>query len=156
MRRLLATSIAAVGAAALTLAPASAAHSDTYRYLAVGGDGAAVNCDGALKVTDVGVGGLCFDILRGDTKVTVTAADDSGVPVGMQLRFRDPANVAIGADRFICGTSGELAIPAGADEILVWTFIAKSKVTYSTATPSAGVRDCNPATQGTMTAAFTS
>ena len=153
-RRLIASAVAAIGAAALTLAPAGAAHSDTYQYVAAGGDGAALNCDGALKVTEVGVGGLCFDILRGDSTVTVTFADDSGLPVGGQLRFRDPANVAIGADRFFCGTTGSLTIPAGADEILVWTYMARSKVAYSTATPSVAPRDCNPATQGSMTADF--
>lgn len=144
MRKLLATSFMAAAAAALTLTPASAApHSDTYSYIAVGGDAVAFNCDGAIKVTDVGVGGLCFDILRGDTTVTVTMNDESGIPTGGTLRFRDPANTRIGTDRFFCGTTGTLTIPAGADEILVWTQSAKSVAA-----------NCGPSTKGTMTAAF--
>ena len=144
MRKLLATSFAALAVAALTLAPASAApHSDTYSYIAFGGDGVAFNCDGAIKVTEVGVGGLCFDILRGDTAVTVTMNDESGIPTGGLLRFRDPANTKIGNDVFFCGTTGSLAIPAGADEILVWTQSAKSVAA-----------NCGPSTKGTMTAAF--
>lgn len=140
-----AAAVAALGGFAGMPADAAVTHTDTYSYIAPGGDAIAFNCDGAIKVTEVGVGGLCFDILRGDTFVTVTINDESGRPVAGQLRFRDPANVKIGTDRLICGTSGKLAIPANADEILVWTFTAKS------ATVPGG---CSPAIKGTMSATY--
>lgn len=144
MRRALQFAVGAIVTGGLLAAPATAGpHTDTYSYVAPGGDAIAFNCDGALKAVGPGVGGLCFDILRGDTKVTVTINDDSGLPVAGQLRFRDPSNARIDVDRAFCGSTPELDIPTGADEILVWVQSAK-------AVPVG----CNPATKGTMTGAF--
>lgn len=148
MRKLLSIAAAAAAAASLLGSPAQAARTEAYEYYGTPGDGFILDCDGSLKVSGAGMGGLCFDIWRDDATVTITTADDSGKPVFGFLRFRK-GTTNVGDPVPFCGTTGTLTVPrdaAGplADRILVWTRQAGGI--------AAG---CNAATHGTMTASYT-
>jgi hypothetical protein len=145
-RTLPAATLAALLGAVAASSPAQATRQEQYTYVAVPGDVGALNCDGSLKVTDVGYGGLCFDIWRTDVSVAVTINDESGVPTGGNLRFRDASGTKIGTDLPFCGKTASLAIPTGAKDIIVWSWGAKSVANIS----------CSPSTRGTMTAVYES
>lgn len=145
MKRLL---IGLVAVAALAGAsPARAAgHTETYRYIGGPGDVTALNCDGNLKVAEEGIGGVCFDVLRGDTSVSLTVSDASGTATSITYIFRDSAGDSIGEYLQFCGSSGPLAIPAGAATLLAYVDAA-----LSATSPCGGT----PGTTGTITGSFT-
>ena len=144
MRRLLVALAALVALAGMSPARA-AAHTETYRYVGGPGDLTVLNCDGGLKVAEEGIGGVCFDVLRGDTSVSVTVDDASGLATSITYIFRDSAGDSIGDYLQFCGSSGPLAIPAGAASLLTYVDTA-----LSATSPCGGT----PGTTGTITASF--
>ena len=150
MRRTLA-SLAVLGAALAAAAGVQPAHaadrSETYTYIAANGDFGSLNCDGGLKVREEAIGAVCFDVLRGDTTVSLVVDDAVTDNVSITYVFENAAGDLLGDYTQICGTAGPLAIPAGAA-----SFLAYVDTALTATSPCGGL----PGTTGTMTATFTS
>ena len=145
MRRFVALVSAAAAALALTGSGAEASRTDTYSYVGGYGDVGAINCDGSLKVSETGIGGVCFDILRGDTHVSLSVDDDSGQAISITYSFKDAAGDDLSGYPQACG-GAELTIPADAQSLAVYVDAALSAV--NAGCPGA------VGTTGTMTAVY--
>lgn len=144
MRRLL-IAVAAVAALAASSPAQATARTETFRYVGGPGDLTALNCDGNLKVAEEGIGGVCFDVLRGDTSVSLTVDDASGTPTSITYIFRDSAGDSIGEYLQFCGSSGPLAIPTGAAVLIAYVDEALAALSPCEGTPG---------TTGTITGSF--
>lgn len=118
-RRARLAALAAVACVVLGAGPARAGHHEAYEYVAGPGDLTVVNCDGSFKVTATGVGGTCFDVLRGETQVSISADDATGTPISLTYAFSDAAGDVVGGYQQVCGGT-VTAIPAGAQRLTVY------------------------------------
>lgn len=104
----------AVAITLLLLVPLASARTVSVSYV---GTGAGANTELATCAADVG--GACFAVLAGETRMSVLIQDDTGLRVGALWRAFDAQGAVIGlSNGFFCGSTSD-PLPAGTVRVAV-------------------------------------
>lgn len=104
-----------VAASLLVPYAVAAPRSESQEYIALGGDNIA-DCGANIGFN---LGGVCFYPEGDESSVTITVADDSGLPTGFYYEWRVGATLIDGANGAACASATLEAVP-DATELRIW------------------------------------